>query len=125
MALGRRVGLLGLQIDHPDVKSLTLTGASTPGASSVPIRFPEPAVVRQALDLYQTTFRKPSLTVYCVDFSGSMADNGGEKGVKDALHLLLDQDQARSLLLQAAPGDETVIIPFNSQPLNTYVCDRQ
>ena len=28
--------------------------------------------------------------------------------------------QAKQLLLQASPGDETVIIPFNSQPLNTW-----
>jgi len=53
-----------------------------------------------------------------VDFSGSMAGNGGEDGVKNAMHLLLDQDKARGLLLQASPNDITIVIPFNSQPLS-------
>ncbi len=120
LAKGRRVGLLGLTIDHPDTAVFNPDWGINTRRVLSPIRFPDQAVVAQALDLYQTTFRKPSLTVYCVDFSGSMTGNGGEAGVKNAMHLLLDQDKARSLLLQAAPTDITIIIPFNSQPLNRW-----
>ena len=120
LAQGRRVGLLGMRLDHADPKVFNPDwGIDTTRVLS-PIHFPDPAVVRSALDLYQTTFRKPSLTVYCVDFSGSMGGNGGEKGVKDAFHLLLDPVQSRSLLLQGSPGDITIVIPFNDHPLDTW-----
>lgn len=120
LAQGRRVGLLGLTINHPDTAVFNPAwGINTQRVLS-PIRFPAPDVVAQALDLYQTTFRKPSLTIYCLDFSGSMADNGGEAGVKNAMHLLLDQDKARQLLLQASPEDISLIIPFNIRPLDQW-----
>ena len=118
LAQGRRVGLLGLTISHPDTAVFNPAWGINTRRVLSPIRFPGPAVVAHALDLYQTTFRKPSLTVYCVDFSGSMASNGGEQGVKSAMHLLLDQDKARGLLLQASPNDVTIVVPFNNHPFS-------
>lgn len=38
----------------------------------IQIIYSQHEVIFKALELYQTTFRKPSLTVYCLDFSGSM-----------------------------------------------------
>ena len=116
-AQGRRVGLVGVGVAHPDPAVFNPDWGIDTTRVLNPIRFPAAAVVRDALDLYQTAFRKPSLTVYCVDFSGSMGGNGGEQGVKSAMQLLLDPQKARSLLLQASPGDITMIIPFNSRPL--------
>ena len=78
------------------------------------IRYPKADVIREALDLYQTAFRKPSLTVYCLDFSGSMKGEREER-LKEAMRLILDQDRARQVMLQASPRDETVVILFNSQ----------
>lgn len=112
-AQGRRVGLVGVGVQNPDPAVFNPAWGIDTKRVLTPIRFPEASVVRQALDLYQTAFRKPSLTVYCIDFSGSMTGNGGEQGVKSAMSLLLDQDKARPMLLQASPDDVTVVIPFN------------
>lgn len=120
LAQGRRVGLVGLGVENPNPAVFNPDwGINTKRVLS-PIRFPEAAVVRQALDLYQTAFRKPSLTVYCLDYSGSMGGNGGEEGVKAAMGLLLDQDKARSLLLQASPDDTSVVIPFNDRVIGEW-----
>jgi Ca-activated chloride channel family protein len=78
-----------------------------------PVKIPDPAVVREALDLYQTAFRKPSFTVFALDFSGSMDESNGEDELKAAMRLLLDQETAAQYLLQASPDDVTVIILFN------------
>jgi len=59
-------------------------------------------VIRQALDLYQSAFRKPSLTVYCLDYSRSM-DGERIESLKSAMRRILDQDLARQSLLQASP----------------------
>lgn len=37
-----------------------------------PITMPAADVLMNALNLWQSSFRKPSLTAYCLDFSGSM-----------------------------------------------------
>ncbi len=74
-------------------------------------------MIREALSLYQTAFRKPSLTVFCLDFSGSMGENGGIQQVKEAMSLLLDQQEARHYFLQVSPDDRIVVLPFNSQVL--------
>uniref|UniRef100_UPI00286C4A25 VWA domain-containing protein n=1 Tax=Armatimonas sp. TaxID=1872638 RepID=UPI00286C4A25 len=79
------------------------------------LRLPRAEVVRQALDLYQTTLRKPSLTVYCLDVSGSMRGERLEQ-LKSAMRGLLDQDQARRSLLQTSSRDITVVIPFSGAP---------
>jgi len=70
--------------------------------------------MREALTLYQTAFRKPSLTIFCLDFSGSMAGQR-EQDLKTAMRLLLDQQQASTYLLQASPDDITVVIPFDNR----------
>ena len=119
-AQGRRVGLVGVGVEHPDPAVFNPDWGIDTRRVLNPIRFPDAAVVRDALNLYQTTFRKPSLTVYCVDFSGSMNDNGGEQGVKSAMEILLDPQKAKAQFLQPSPGDVTMIIPFNSQPLDQW-----
>lgn len=79
------------------------------------LKMPSSETLLKALNLYQTELRKPSYTVYCLDFSGSMADNGGEKGVKEAMKLLLDQKQSSMYFLQPTAGDQTVVIPFSDR----------
>jgi len=86
-----------------------------------PVKIPGPAVVREALDLYQTAFRKPSFTVFALDFSGSMGNSGGEDELKAAMRLLLDQESAAQYLLQASPDDVTVVILFNDGLLSEWM----
>ena len=78
------------------------------------IRMPEPAVVRKALELYQEGLRRPSLTVYCLDFSGSMQGKG-EQALKTAMRFILSRDQSAPLLVQHAPSDQIVVIPFDDR----------
>lgn len=80
-----------------------------------PFNMPSLDVLMEALDLYQTSFRKPSLTVYCLDYSGSMNGKGSQQ-LKEAMDGLLDQDKAAQNLLQASSEDVTIIIPFDSEP---------
>ena len=84
-----------------------------------PVKIPAVAVIREALSLYQTTFRKPSFTVYALDFSGSMAGSG-EGDLKAAMRLLLDQNSASQYLLQASPDDVTIVILFNDSVADVW-----
>lgn len=84
-----------------------------------PIRLPAADVIQEALNLYQTEFRKPSLTVFCLDFSGSM-EGEGEQQVKEAMRMLLDQNLARQYLINASSEDVTVVIPFDSAPRTVW-----
>jgi Ca-activated chloride channel family protein len=72
-------------------------------------------VVREALTLYQTAFRKPSLTAFVLDFSGSMSGKG-EQQLKEAMFTLLDPAEAEQFLLQPSAEDITFVIPFSSEP---------
>ena len=77
------------------------------------VRMPEPAVMRMALDLYQDALRRPSLTVYCLDFSSDMRGQG-DKAMQQAMNFILSRDQAAPLLVQHASADQIVVIPFDS-----------
>ncbi|MGI6003457.1 MAG: substrate-binding domain-containing protein [Lachnospiraceae bacterium] len=80
-----------------------------------PFNMPSIDVLTEALDLYQTAFRKPSLTVYCLDFSGSM-DGDGDEQLVTAMDSILDQNKAAENLLQASDQDINIVIPFDSSP---------
>jgi Ca-activated chloride channel family protein len=77
------------------------------------VKMPDAATVEKALELYQERLRKPSLTFYCLDFSGSMA-GAGEAQLKEALRNLLDQETAKRNLLSAGEKDENIFVLFNS-----------
>lgn len=107
-AKARRVGPLCDRLDPAAVRPewgidpvRTLNGPKLPASP----------VIWQALNLYQTTLRKPSFTVYCLDFSGSMK-GAGEQQLKRAMRMLLDQREAATHLLQAGADDLTIVIPF-------------
>jgi Ca-activated chloride channel family protein len=86
-----------------------------------PIKIPNAATVREALNLYQTVFRKPSFTVMLLDFSGSMGSNGGEEQLKAGMRMLLDQTVAAQYLLQMAPGDVIVAVAFSDRILGEWM----
>jgi len=87
-----------------------------------PITLPPPDVIMEALTLYQTALRKPSFTVFLLDFSGSM-DGDGERDLTSAMEALLEPDQAAHYLLQPSAKDITVVIPFNEGVIDIWRAD--
>ena len=74
------------------------TGACSPTGCSPPSKMPAADVLFECLNLYQNRFPQPSLTVYCLDYSGSMSGEGNEQLVQ-AMEQLLIQENARKKLL--------------------------
>ena len=85
----------------------------SPGRLVPSIALPEPAVIMQALTLYQEVLRRPSLTAICLDFSGSM-QGAGEQGVKAAMTDILTPSLASQNLIQWTPQDRIIVIPFDA-----------
>src|SRR5262249_17369432 len=115
-ATGRRVGL-GLEVENPDQAVFNPQWGINTKLVISPITFPAPEVIRQALTLYQTAFRKPSFTIFCLDYSGSMQGDGVQ-GLQTAMRTLLVQEEAAQYLLQASPQDVNVVLPFNGRVIN-------
>lgn len=113
---GRRVGVAALEASTADAATFNPDWGIDLKRVLTPVRFPTPDVIREALELYQTSFRKPSFTVYCLDYSGSMRD-AGEDDLKGAMRMLLDQPTAGKFLLQTSARDITVVIPFSDHPI--------
>ncbi|MEO1492354.1 MAG: VWA domain-containing protein [Pseudomonadota bacterium] len=113
LALGRRAGLIGLagggsrDVWNPDW-GIDLD------RQIAPIPTPASEVIREALTLYQTDLRKPSLTVWVLDVSGSMEGEPLDQ-LKQAMRLLLDPESATLNLLQPSSRDVTIVIPFNGR----------
>ena len=62
---------------------------------------PSEETLMKAMNLYQTAFRKPSLNIYCLDFSGSMKGEGNRQ-LTEAMAQILLPENAEKNLLQAA-----------------------
>lgn len=114
---GRRTGLIGLAPEKADRAVFNPDWGVDVNRVLSPIRFPSAPVIREALDLYQSSLRKPSFTVYALDYSGSMSGEG-ETQLKQAMQTLLDQQRARQYLLQASPDDVTIVLLFNGGVIN-------
>ena len=108
---GRRTGFIPIRGENRSVFNAG-DGIDIDKTLSV-VKMPDTATTEKALELYQEKLRKPSLTFYCLDFSGSM-EGAGEALLKEAIRNLLDQDIAKSNLLGAGEKDESVFILFNS-----------
>lgn len=87
-----------------------------------PITMPSEKVLLKALNLYQTSFRKPSLNVYCLDFSGSMSGEGRDQLIEAMAQVIL-QENAEANLLQAEEDDVNIVITFDSDIKNIYVLE--
>ncbi len=84
-----------------------------------PIQMPNAEVLMEALNLYQTSFKKPSLNIYCLDFSGSMSGEGQEQ-LKKAMEQILVQKYARENLLQANDGEVNIAVLFDDEVLEVF-----
>lgn len=78
-----------------------------------PIKYPASSVINSALNLYQDLFRKPSVVVFCLDYSGSMYGEGNKQLVT-AMERILDSKVASEDLIQFSERDTIYVIPFSS-----------
>lgn len=76
-------------------------------------KFPSKKVITKALDVFITELRKPTHTVFCLDYSGSMYGRGIEE-LKDAMSYILDYEKARKDQLQFSKSDKVTLLPFSS-----------
>jgi Ca-activated chloride channel family protein len=108
---GRRTGFIPISRENESV--FNANGGIDVHKTLPVVKMPGAAVIEKALELYQEKLKKPSLTFYCLDFSGSM-EGAGERQLKEALRNLLDQNIAKSNMLSAGERDESVFVLFNS-----------
>ena len=87
-----------------------------------PIPMPDGPVLMDALNLYQTQLRKPSFTVYCLDYSGSMSGKGREQLI-EAMGTILIQDEAAKYLLQAREEEVNGAVLFDDTILEMEMLD--
>lgn len=121
-ALGRRSGLIGMEAQGADPKVWRADWGVDLGRDIAPVPTPQSDVIAEALRLYQTDLRKPSLTVWVLDVSGSM-EGAPIDELKRAMHLVLDKRSAAVNLLQPSRRDVTVILPFSGNPQPPTVVD--
>lgn len=85
----------------------------------VPVKYPNTEIIKEALSIYQTELRKPVHTVFCLDYSGSMAGSGYSQ-LKQAMEYILNEEKASKNLLQFSEKDKITVIPFNGKVLNVW-----
>ena len=117
-ALGRRAGN-GKTAGKTDPEIFDPEWGTAAERVPSPITIPSAEVILESLNLYQTVFRKPSLTVYCLDYSQSMQE-GGMRELTSAMGLLLDQEKAKKYLIQTGGEDITIVMPFSSTVLDLW-----
>jgi Ca-activated chloride channel family protein len=108
---GRRTGFIPISRENKSVFNAD-DGIDVDKTLSI-VKMPDAAAIERALELYQEKLKKPSLTFYCLDFSGSMS-GAGETQLKEAIRNLLDQNMAKKNLLSAGEKDESVFVLFNN-----------
>lgn len=117
---GRRTGYGDVEEENKDVFCKEW-GIDTKRILS-PISMPSAEVLVEALNLYQGEFKKPSLNVYCLDFSGSMSGEGNQ-ALMEAMAQLLIQCNAREHFLQATKGEVNIVLTFSDEILNIYTAE--
>lgn len=114
-AQGRRTGYSGVDPENAGVFNPDW-GIQVDRVLS-PMKLPAQDVLLKALNRYQTEFRKPSFTVYCLDYSGSMAGSGNEE-LEKAMEQILIQQNATKYLLQAGANEKNTLVLFSDRLLD-------
>lgn len=114
---GRRTGYEGISQDNREV--FKEAWGIQPDRVLSPIRMPSTDVLFECLNLYQTQLKKPSLTVYCLDYSGSMTGEGASQ-MEAAMGQILIQSNAAQNFLQASEDEVNILIPFDSRVRTVY-----
>lgn len=115
---GRRCGLGG-KVKNADDSQVQQAfraewGITTSSDVLKAITLPDASVIQQALTLYQTQLRKPSYTIWVVDYSGSM-EGDGKDGVVQGLKQALDPTLASQSMIEPMDGDVNVFLPFSGE----------
>ncbi|KAA8821124.1 vWA domain-containing protein [Bifidobacterium vespertilionis] len=115
---GRRTGLGGTLTYASDAQVQQSFkadwGINTDASALKTIALPAANVIDQALSVYQTALRKPSYTIWVVDYSGSMKGEG-KQGVVDGLNAALNPEQAKASRIEPSGKDVNILIPFASK----------
>ena len=114
---GRRSSYTGVNPENRDV--FREDWGLQPDRVLSPIHMPSSQVLFEALNLYQTALKKPSLNVYCLDYSGSMSGDGNRQ-LEAAMEQLLIQSYAAENFLQASEQEVNILIPFAGSVLGVY-----
>ena len=112
--LGRRTGL-DLVVRNPSQAVWNADCGISADRQLSFIILPQREVLLEALNLYQSALRRPSATVYCLDYSGSMNRGSRYDNMITALGHVLNQELAASAMLQNTPDDFTAVIAFNNR----------
>jgi Ca-activated chloride channel family protein len=83
-----------------------------------PIKYPAADVIREAFRIYQEDLKKPSVTVFCLDMSGSMYGEGYQE-LTEAMTRLLTPEVAAQDFIQFGEQDVILLIPFDGHPRDT------
>lgn len=114
--LGRRVWYGGITT-NVDQKTFNKEWGIDVSKYIVPIKYPSTSVIKEALALYQTEFRKPTHIVFCLDYSGSMYGDGNKELV-NAMEYILDKEKASVNMLQFSYKDKVSIVLFATNILD-------
>ena len=79
----------------------------------IPLKYPSKKVMNEAIALYIDELRKPSATVFCLDYSGSMYGEGKTE-LYNAMSYILDTEQSSNDLIQFSKNDNIYVMPFDS-----------
>ena len=81
-----------------------------------PIKYPSISVIKEALSLYQSEFRKPIHVVFCLDYSGSMNGSGINELVNAMEEILTSTDVTIAFNYK----DKIDIVPFGSTVMDVW-----
>ena len=107
-----RTGVAGMTITGPDQNIFNPKWGIITDRNFLPASLPKDIVIMDALAMYQTLFKPPSQTVFCLDCSPSMEGSGDEQR-NAAMEIILDQTEASRYLLQMGPKDLTSLLLFS------------
>lgn len=77
------------------------------------IKYPSDKIIKDAFSLYQIALKKPSITVFCLDYSGSM-DGEGEEELRNAIDNLMDDNFASRNFIDFGDSDYIGYVAFSS-----------
>ena len=82
-------------------------------------KFPSREVITLAINKYIDELRKPSHTVFCLDYSGSMYGDG-IRDLREAMNYVLDYEKAGKDQIQFSKKDKITVLPFSSYVLDKW-----
>ena len=115
---GRRTWYGGVK-ENVDTKTFNKQWGIDTNKYIVPVKYPSSSIIKKALVLYQTEFRKPTHTIFCLDYSGSMYGSGNKELVA-AMNYILTEEEASKNLVQFSSKDKITVIAFDSEIMGVF-----